>query len=294
MLIDGRPIREYSLETLRRHIGFVPQETFLFSATIRENIAFGVEDATDEQMQRRPRSPASPPDVEGFPEKYETMVGERGLTLSGGQKQRTAIARAVIRNPRILVLDDALASVDTHTEDQILNDLREVMQGRTTIFISHRVSTVRNADRIAVLHHGQIVEYGTHDELLALNGYYTSPARQTTVGRGTGNRLKSLWALDIASNRCYYVHVHEIPMRTTIALDDELVRQAENYSGIKVKTSLVREALTRLVRNEAARRMAVSEGAIHEAEAQPRRRGKKCFSSILRSGLTTCENPKRS
>ncbi len=174
VLIDGRPIREYSLETLRRQIGFVPQETFLFSATIRENIAFGVEDATAEQVQRAADISRIAEDVEGFPEKYETMVGERGLTLSGGQKQRTAIARAVIREPRILILDDALASVDTHTEDEILNRLREVMKGRTTIFISHRVSTVRNADRIAVLHHGQIVEYGTHDELLALNGYYTN------------------------------------------------------------------------------------------------------------------------
>jgi ATP-binding cassette subfamily B protein len=174
VLIDGHPIREYSLDTLRRQIGFVPQETFLFSATIRENIAFGVEDATAEQVQRAAEISRIAEDVGGFPEKYETMVGERGLTLSGGQKQRTAIARAVIREPRILILDDALASVDTHTEDQILNRLREVMKGRTTIFISHRVSTVRNADRIAVLHHGQIVEYGTHDELLALNGYYTN------------------------------------------------------------------------------------------------------------------------
>jgi len=173
VLIDGRPIREYSLETLRRQIGFVPQETFLFSASVRDNIAFGVEDATDEQIHRAAAISRIAEDVEGFPEKYKTMVGERGLTLSGGQKQRVAIARAVIREPRILVLDDALASVDTHTEDQILNGLREVMKGRTTIFISHRVSTVRNADRIAVLHHGQIVEYGTHDELLALNGYYT-------------------------------------------------------------------------------------------------------------------------
>jgi len=173
ILIDGRPIREYSLETLRRQIGFVPQETFLFSATVRDNIAFGIEDATDEQVHRAAAISRIDQDVEGFPDKYETMVGERGLTLSGGQKQRVAIARAVIREPRILILDDALASVDTNTEDHILNGLREVMKGRTTIFISHRVSTVRNADRIAVLHHGQIVEYGTHDELIALGGYYT-------------------------------------------------------------------------------------------------------------------------
>ncbi len=173
VLIDGRPIREYSLAWLRRNIGFVPQETFLFSDTIRENIAFGTEHATDEDIRRAANVARIADEIEAFPDRYLTAVGERGLTLSGGQKQRTAIARAVVRDPKILVLDDALASVDTQTEDYILNHLREVMKGRTTIFISHRVSTVRNADKIAVLHDGQIVEYGTHDELLARNGYYT-------------------------------------------------------------------------------------------------------------------------
>jgi ATP-binding cassette subfamily B protein len=173
VLIDGRPIREYSLQSLRKNIGFVPQETFLFSDRIRENIALGLESASDAAIHNAADVANIAADIEGFPEGYETLVGERGITLSGGQKQRTAIARALIRNPRILILDDALSSVDTHTEDKILNHLREVMQGRTTIFISHRVSTVRNANRIAVLHGGRIVEIGTHDELLALNGYYS-------------------------------------------------------------------------------------------------------------------------
>src|SRR5579863_4372052 len=173
VLIDGRPIREYSIASLRRSIGFVPQETFLFSDRIRENIALGVEAATDAEIENAAEVANIAADIHGFPEGYQTLVGERGITLSGGQKQRAAIARALIRNPQILILDDALSSVDTHTEDKILNHLREVMQGRTTIFISHRVSTVRNADRIAVLHGGRIVEIGTHDELLALNGYYS-------------------------------------------------------------------------------------------------------------------------
>jgi len=173
VLIDGRAIQDYPVETLRRNIGFVPQETFLFSDTIRENIAFGTDQVTDEEIKNAAQGANIAADIESFPEQYRTIVGERGLTLSGGQKQRTAIARAIIRDPRILILDDALSSVDTHTEDKILNHLREVMLGRTTIFISHRVSTVRNADQIAVLHGGRLVELGTHDELIAHNGYYT-------------------------------------------------------------------------------------------------------------------------
>ncbi len=173
VLIDGRPIREYSLASLRRSIGFVPQETFLFSERIHENIALGVESAARDDIHNAAEAANIAEDIESFAEGYETMVGERGITLSGGQKQRTAIARALIRNPRILILDDALSSVDTHTEDKILNHLRDLMQGRTTIFISHRVSTVRNADRIAVLYGGRIVELGTHEQLLALNGYYS-------------------------------------------------------------------------------------------------------------------------
>jgi len=177
VLIDGRPVRQFPLDSLRRQIGFVPQETFLFSDTIRENIAYGISqedgEATLDEIKAAAEAANIARDIESFPDGYNTTVGERGITLSGGQKQRTAIARALLRSPRILILDDALSSVDTHTEDKILNHLREIMRGRTTIFISHRVSTVRNADAIAVLHQGRIVELGAHDELIARNGYYT-------------------------------------------------------------------------------------------------------------------------
>jgi ATP-binding cassette, subfamily B, multidrug efflux pump len=172
VLLDRTDLREISPAALRRQIGFVPQETFLFSATLAENIAFGVEEATEDQIRRAAEIAGLGPDVLYFPDGYQTVVGERGITLSGGQKQRTAIARAILRNPRILILDDALSSVDTLTEDRILSGLEEVMFGRTTILISHRVSTVRSADRIFVVEHGEIAEEGTHAELLVLGGYY--------------------------------------------------------------------------------------------------------------------------
>jgi ATP-binding cassette subfamily B protein len=178
VLVDGVDIRKFDPEELRRHIGFVPQETFLFSTTIAKNISFGVDDATDEQIRRAAEIAGLAEDIEGFPDGYQTMVGERGITLSGGQKQRTAIARAILRDPRILILDDALSSVDTLTEERILTHLAEVMHGRTVILISHRVSTVRQADRIVVLAGGRIVEEGSHDELVETGGYYAGLAQK--------------------------------------------------------------------------------------------------------------------
>jgi ATP-binding cassette, subfamily B, multidrug efflux pump len=172
VLIDGRPIREYPVAELRRAMGYVPQDTFLFSETIRENIGFGVDNVLDEHVLEAAKIASISAEIQGFPDRFSTILGERGITLSGGQRQRTSLARAIARKPRILVLDDALSSVDTATEERILNGLQNIMRERTTILVSHRVSTVKNADQIVVLRNGRIIERGTHDELLALGGYY--------------------------------------------------------------------------------------------------------------------------
>jgi ATP-binding cassette subfamily B protein len=170
--IDGIDLRDLDPEALRQAIGFVPQETFLFSTTLAENIALGAPGASREAIQMAADQAGLAPDIQGFPKGLETEIGERGITLSGGQKQRTAIARAILRNPPVLILDDALSSVDTLTEERILNHLREIMHGRTTILISHRVSTVRQADTIVVLEHGRIAEQGSHEDLIKAGGYY--------------------------------------------------------------------------------------------------------------------------
>jgi ATP-binding cassette, subfamily B, multidrug efflux pump len=178
LLIDGIDIRNIPLEILRSNIGFVPQETFLFSETIAENILYGVDNHSKEDFNKAAEISQIANEIMEFPKQYETIIGERGITLSGGQKQRSSIARAIMRNPKILILDDALSAVDTYTEERILQRLHEFMKGRTSIIISHRISTVKDADLIVVLQNSEIVERGTHDELVSIDGIYADLYRK--------------------------------------------------------------------------------------------------------------------
>ncbi|MBI4853826.1 MAG: ABC transporter ATP-binding protein [Acidobacteria bacterium] len=174
LFIDGQDIKDLPLSLLRESIGYVPQDTFLFSDTIAENIAFGVNKTNPQDIEKAAEQAGLLVDIETFPKQFETLVGERGITLSGGQKQRTAIARALIRQPQILILDDSLSAVDTETEERVLGHLKNVMKGRTSIIVSHRISTVKMADLIIVLSDGEIIERGTHESLIAKGGDYAA------------------------------------------------------------------------------------------------------------------------
>jgi ATP-binding cassette, subfamily B, multidrug efflux pump len=172
ILVDGKPLKEINLSSYRSQIGFVPQEVFLFSDTVANNIAFGESNVDLEKVEQAAKDAAVYNNIAAFDEGFETMVGERGITLSGGQKQRTSIARALVKDPQVLIFDDSLSAVDTRTEEEILNNLGKRMRGKTTILIAHRVSTIKNANQILVLDEGKIVEQGSHEKLLALKGTY--------------------------------------------------------------------------------------------------------------------------
>jgi len=186
ILIDGINITQIPLKVLRKNIGFVTQDTFLFSDTLKENITFGTNNKDESLVRWAAEVSQLSKDVEQFPKGYETIVGERGVTLSGGQKQRTTIARAIARDPKILILDDALSSVDTNTESEILKRLKTVMQQRTSIIVAHRISAIQNADQIIVLSDGEIVEQGKHSELLELDGLYASIYRRQLIAEELG------------------------------------------------------------------------------------------------------------
>lgn len=178
VLLDGKPLPEHNLYQVRSSIGYVPQEVFLFSDSIRENIAFGLDHTDDAEVIQAAKDAQVHQNIEDFPKQYDTLLGERGINLSGGQKQRISIARAIIKNPQILMFDDCLSAVDTETEEAILNNLKRIMQGKTSIIISHRVSSIKHADRILVMDNGEIIERGTHEELVEADGTYAELYRK--------------------------------------------------------------------------------------------------------------------
>jgi ATP-binding cassette subfamily B protein len=178
VLIDGVDVRRIPLRVLRQGVGYVPQDNFLFSATLRENVAYGVDESTSQEMEEALAISNLGKDIEQLTRGLDTVVGERGVSLSGGQKQRTALARAVLRDPTILILDDAMSSVDTHTQSEILSGLRHIMANRTTLITAMRISTVKDADQIVVLDDGRIAEIGTHQQLILRNGLYARMYRR--------------------------------------------------------------------------------------------------------------------
>jgi ATP-binding cassette subfamily B protein len=189
VLLDGTDVKDYAVDDLRRSVGYVPQDTFLFSVPLKENVGFGRLEYTQEEFDDALLVSQLVNDLPQFPNGMETMLGERGVTLSGGQKQRTAIARAILKDPAVLILDDALSSVDTHTAAEILRHLRRFMQGRTTIIIAQRIATVKDADQVVVLHDGAIVERGIHTELIKSDGRYAAMYKRELLQQELGEEV---------------------------------------------------------------------------------------------------------